>query len=145
MQRCVTCAATLINADAHPIVLSRKPFMTQKPIKATKHKRASPPVVLADLRNIGPAALSDFAVLGIETLAQLQACDPDVLYQELQLRTAKRHDPCVWDVFAAAIHEAKTGEAQNWWQFTAARKARQASGTFMSTYEAQHAQLLSTD
>ncbi len=85
---------------------------------------------LSDLRNVGKAALSDFAVLGIETVEQLADCDPDTLYGELQVRTGARHDPCVWDVFAATIHEARTGEAMNWWTFTPERKKRQAAGTF---------------
>jgi Pathogenicity locus len=85
---------------------------------------AKPAVALRDLRNIGPAALADFAVLEITTVAQLSLCDPDILYAELQKRTNKRHDPCVWDVLAAAIHQARTGEAKNWWAFTPLRKAR---------------------
>ena len=55
------------------------------------------------LRDVGPAARADLAVLGITNLEQLVASDPDHLYVELQARTARRHDPCVWDVFAAAL------------------------------------------
>ncbi len=33
------------------------------------------------------------------------------------------HDPCVLDVFAAAIHAARTGEAIPWWDFSDRRKA----------------------
>lgn len=79
---------------------------------------------LSELRNVGPAALGDFALLGIETVAQLAMCEADVLFHDLQTRTGKRQDPCVWDVFAATIHQAKTGEALNWWAFTAERKTR---------------------
>jgi hypothetical protein len=39
-------------------------------------------------------------------------------------------DPCVWDVFAAAIHQARTGESRDWWTFTPERKRRQALGEF---------------
>ena len=85
---------------------------------------ASTATDLSDLRNVGPAALRDFAVLGIETRAQLATADADELYARLQLLTNTRHDPCVWDVFAAAIHQARTGEARNWWSFTKIRKAR---------------------
>jgi hypothetical protein len=87
-------------------------------------------VQLSDLRNVGKATLGDFAVLGIMSVEQLSACDPDTLYREIQIRTAQRHDPCVWDVFAAAIHQARTGEAKNWWAFTPVRKARVAAGDF---------------
>jgi hypothetical protein len=82
------------------------------------------------LRNVGPAARKDFAVLKIDTLEALAACDPDDLYHRLQVETGIRHDPCVWDVFAAAIHQARTGEARNWWAFTPIRKERQAQGDF---------------
>ena len=80
--------------------------------------------MLKDLRNVGPAALADFKLLGIANIAQLKTCNADDLYQRLQTITNSVHDPCVWDVFAAAIHQAKTGEAKNWWAFTAERKAR---------------------
>ena len=79
---------------------------------------------LKDLRNVGPAALSDFKLLGISTVAQLKSCGPDELYQRLQIITNSPQDPCVRDVFAAAIHQAKTGEARNWWAFTAERKVK---------------------
>ena len=79
---------------------------------------------LKDLRNVGPAALADFKLLGISTVAQLKSSDPDELYQRLQIITKSAHDPCVRDVFAAAIHQAKTGEAKNWWAFTAERKVK---------------------
>jgi hypothetical protein len=82
---------------------------------------------LKDLRNVGKAALADFAILGIETVQQLASCEPEELYQTLQTRTGTRHDPCVWDVFAATIHEARTGEARDWWKFTPDRKRRQAA------------------
>lgn len=85
---------------------------------------------LADLRNIGKAALADFAVLGIETVPQLAEQEPDTLYLALCQKTRQRHDPCVHDVFAAAIHQARTGEARDWWRFTPQRKSRQQDGTF---------------
>jgi Pathogenicity locus len=87
-------------------------------------------VKLSDLRNVGKAALADFAVLGIDSVEQLSACNPDTLYCDLQSRTHQRHDPCVWHVFAATVHQAQTGEALNWWEFTAIRKARMAADDF---------------
>jgi nucleotidyltransferase/DNA polymerase involved in DNA repair len=82
---------------------------------------------LGDLRNVGKATLSDFVVLGIETVDQLTTCDAKTLYKMLQDRTGLRHDPCCEDVFAAAIHEAKTGEALDWWVFSKQRKAALAA------------------
>lgn len=88
------------------------------------------PDQLTRLRNVGKAALADFDLLGVTSVRQLAEQDADALYLRLCAATGRRHDPCVHDVFAAAIHQAKTGEALNWWAFTPARKARQASGGF---------------
>lgn len=73
---------------------------------------------------MGPAIRLDFTLLGIETVAQLAASEPDDLYVRLQELTAKDQDPCVWDTFAAAVHQARTGEAMPWWKWTAVRKGR---------------------
>lgn len=85
---------------------------------------------LSDLRNIGRAMLADFKLLKISSVAQLASCSADELYARLQEVSQTRHDPCVWDTFAAAIHQAKTGEALDWWHFTAQRKRRQAAKQF---------------
>jgi nucleotidyltransferase/DNA polymerase involved in DNA repair len=96
-------------------------------VARTLHAERDP---LARLKNVGKAALADFKILGISTISQLAAQDADALYARLCETTRQRHDPCVHDVFTAAIHQAKTGEAVNWWAYTPARKARQAAGTF---------------
>lgn len=85
---------------------------------------------LASLRNVGKAVLADFKVLGIETVAQLAKQNADGLYTDLCRKTGVRHDPCVHDVFAATIHEARTGEPVNWWVYTRVRKERQLAGAF---------------
>lgn len=77
---------------------------------------------LASLRNVGPATLKDLEILGITSLEQLAHANPTELYQRLQKITATKHDPCVWDVFAAIIHEAKTGQKTNWFEWTSLRK-----------------------
>lgn len=94
-----------------------------------KPKPATDP--LLQLRNIGKAMRADFELLGIDSIKQLARCDADELYARIQSLTHTRHDPCVWDTYAAAIHQAKTGEALAWWEFTKVRKARQARGEFM--------------
>lgn len=97
-----------------------------------KRGRADP---FKGLRNVGPAARADLAVLGITNLLQLAKSDPDELYVRLQVETCKRHDPCVWDVFAAAIHQARTGEPRDWWTFTPERKKHQAQGNFPDRFK----------
>ncbi len=85
---------------------------------------------LLTLANVGPATRRDFALLGINSVAALAKHQPDKLYARLNVLTGRRHDPCVWDTFAATIHQAKTGEAKPWWRWTAERKRRMALGDF---------------
>jgi hypothetical protein len=75
------------------------------------------------LKNVGKATLGDLKLLGIDSVEELALQDPTFLFQELERLTNSRQDPCVWDVFAAIIHEAKTGEATDWWAWTEKRKA----------------------
>lgn len=83
---------------------------------------------LSDLRNVGKATLGDLELLGIASVENLALQDPTYLFYELERRTQQRQDPCVWDVFASIIHEAITGDATNWWNWTAQRKALQKNG-----------------
>jgi len=77
---------------------------------------------LRDLKNVGKATLGDLTLLGINSVEDLARQDPTQLFHELEKRTKCRQDPCVWDVFAAIIHEASTGEATAWWEWSAKRK-----------------------
>jgi nucleotidyltransferase/DNA polymerase involved in DNA repair len=79
---------------------------------------------LLTLKNVGPATYQALCELGIHSIGQLAQADPDELYQRLQIIIQKKQDPCVWDIFAAIIHEAKTDEKTPWWQWTKVRKAR---------------------
>lgn len=83
---------------------------------------------LEDLDSVGPATLGDFEVLGIRSVSQLARCSPDVLYKRLCVLTQTRHDPCVWDVFACAIAQARDpklpSEQRRWWYWTKVRKAK---------------------
>lgn len=79
---------------------------------------------LLQLMNVGKATLSDLHQLNIYTVQQLAQANASELFNRLQCITGKKQDPCVWDVFAAIIHEAKTGEKTKWWQWTQIRKSR---------------------
>jgi nucleotidyltransferase/DNA polymerase involved in DNA repair len=80
---------------------------------------------LLQLHNVGKATLQDLQLLGIDSIEALKHANADTLYRRIQEITGQKHDPCVWDVFAAIIHEAQTGEKQPWWQWTQLRKSRQ--------------------
>ena len=84
---------------------------------------------LGDLKNAGKQTLKDLVILKITTVEELSRQDPTFLFQELERRTGHKQDPCVWDVFAAIIHQAKTGHATNWWKWTKKRKELQKEGT----------------
>lgn len=79
---------------------------------------------LLELRNVGKAVAQDLQLLGIEKIEQLKKENPDRLYQKLQHITGKKQDPCVWDTFAAIIHEANTGEKLPWWHWSKIRKSK---------------------
>jgi hypothetical protein len=96
----------------------------------SKTGKNTSPQGLAALRNIGKAMLADLRMLGIGSIDQLARQDADDLYVRLCVLIGKRQDRWVHDTFTAAIHQAQTGEARDWWTFSPARKARQANGEF---------------
>ena len=85
---------------------------------------------LADFRSVGPATLADFRILGITSAAQLRRADADRLFAKLCRVTGKTYDPCVRDVFAAAIAQAKDPqlpeEQRDWWYWSRLRKRAHA-------------------
>lgn len=78
---------------------------------------------LQELPNIGPAMAGDLVRLGVRSVDDLSRRDPHRLYDDLSGLDGVRHDPCVLDTFAAAIHCARTGESVPWWQFSRKRKS----------------------
>lgn len=81
---------------------------------------------LSDLVSIRPAALKDFKLLEISDVAELAKQDPIELYERLSSITNSYQDPCVLDVFKAAIEQAKNPnlaqEKRNWWYWSRVRK-----------------------
>ncbi len=80
---------------------------------------------LQQIPNVGPATARDLIRLGITEVAQLADRDPDVMYQGLCTLDGTRHDPCVRDVFAAAVCYARGEPARPWWHFSRQRLARE--------------------
>jgi len=80
-------------------------------------------VRLTDIPNIGPAMARDLTLLGIEQPEQLRGRDPYRLYDDLCRITGQRQDPCVLDVFIAAVRFMEGAPARPWWHYTAERKA----------------------
>lgn len=77
---------------------------------------------------MGPAALADFRLLGITRVADLKDQRASDLYEHLCAMTKSRHDPCVEDVFKAAIEQAKNPNLDsrkgNWWYWSRVRREK---------------------
>ena len=58
---------------------------------------------LKSLPNIGEAIARNLQIIGIEHPQQLVGENPLYLYDELCKITAKKHDPCVIDVFMSVV------------------------------------------
>jgi hypothetical protein len=87
---------------------------------------------LRDLTGIGKAMLADFAAVGIGTVDQLAAADPNELYERLCKVTGIQHDICCLDVFRCAVAQARDPdlleEQRNWWYWSRLRKNNGARG-----------------
>lgn len=73
---------------------------------------------LEDLPNIGKSIANDLRLIGIDHPAELIGKDAIDLYERLNRATGKRQDPCVIDVFMAAVHFMEGGDPLPWWSFT---------------------------
>ncbi len=89
---------------------------------ARKATRASLAVRLEDVPNVGPSIAADFRRLGISRPSDLAGKDPVRLYRALCRKTGSRQDPCVLDVFLAAVRFMDGAPARPWWAYTAERK-----------------------
>ncbi len=81
---------------------------------------------LEQLPNVGKATAGDFRALGIDMPAQLVGRDPYALYDALCAVTGKYHDPCMIDVFIAAVRFMEGAPKTPWWHYTPERKAHLA-------------------
>ena|SRR5215217_7905615 len=79
---------------------------------------------LQQIPNVGPKRAGELLKLGVRSLEDAAGKDPEDMYYELCAIDAKRHDPCVRDVFAAVVSYANGGPARPWWEFIPQRKAR---------------------
>jgi nucleotidyltransferase/DNA polymerase involved in DNA repair len=81
---------------------------------------------LRALISVGPATRRDFERLGIRSVSQLARENPAGLYARLNRLTGQRHDPCVVDVFCAAVAQARDSrlpaEQCRWWWWSRKRK-----------------------
>ncbi len=79
---------------------------------------------LEDLPNVGPVVASKLRLISIYTPSDLVGRDPYQMFEELNARTAGRHDPCLLDVFIAVTRHVSGKPARPWWSYTAERKEK---------------------
>jgi hypothetical protein len=83
---------------------------------------------LKDLVSIGPAMLRDFDLLGVHSVAELARQSPRRMYARLNRVSGQRQDPCILDVFRAAVAQARNprlpAEQCQWWYWSRRRKQR---------------------
>jgi len=77
---------------------------------------------LEDLPNIGKAIAMNLRLIGIDHPEKLIGKNPFKLYEALCLKTGKRQDPCVLDVYMAVVSFMEGGDPLPWWSFTEERK-----------------------
>lgn len=97
-------------------------------MRLTRTERAPRVTGLRSLMNIGPAIEGYLVGLGVRSIRELAKQEADTLYRRLQHRWGRPVDPCLYDTFCAAIHDARTGEKTPWHAWTAERKRREAAG-----------------
>ncbi len=84
-------------------------------------------VELQSIPYVGKATAEDLVRLGVRGIKDLAGRDAMGMYEQISTLDGVRHDPCVIDVFMAAVEYAKTGSCQAWWKYTPLRKAMLAS------------------
>jgi hypothetical protein len=77
---------------------------------------------LEQIPNVGPAIAADLRLIGVACPGDLLGRDPYGMYDELCRVTGIRHDPCVIDVFIAAVRFMAGEPAKPWWKYTPERK-----------------------
>ena len=84
---------------------------------------------LQQIPNVGPAIESDMRLIGVRSPQDLLGKDPYEMYECLCEITGERHDPCVIDVFIAAVRFMAGEPAKPWWKYTSERKRTLAAKT----------------
>lgn len=77
---------------------------------------------LLDIPNVGPAIAKKLRLLGLQSPAQLPGQDPYQMYSALCECTGTPHDPCVIDVFIAAVRFMEGDAPKKWWAYSSERK-----------------------
>ncbi len=77
---------------------------------------------LQQIPNIGPSIAANLRLIGLSSPQDLLGKDPYTMYDDLCHTTECRQDPCVIDVFIAAVRFMAGEPAKPWWKYTPERK-----------------------
>ena len=77
---------------------------------------------LEKIPNVGPAIAANLRLIGVLSPEDLLGKDPYMMHEDLCRITGVRHDPCVIDVFIAAVRFMAGEPAKPWWKYTPERK-----------------------
>ena len=77
---------------------------------------------LEDIPNVGPSIAANLRLIGVTSPQDLLGKDPYTMYDDLCDTTGVRHDPCVIDVFIAAVRFMAGEPSKPWWKYTPERK-----------------------
>ncbi len=81
---------------------------------------------LEDLVSVGPSTRDQLNSLGVRSVKDLARREPEALYRKLCRKTKQRVDPCVLDVYRAAVAQARNpalpDEQRVWWYWSRVRK-----------------------
>lgn len=77
---------------------------------------------LRDIPNVGPRTEGDLHRIGITRPGQLIGKDGFKLYDKVCRKDGELHDPCLIDVFLAAVDYMEGAPKRGWWWYTPRRK-----------------------
>ena len=82
---------------------------------------------LQQIPNVGPSIAAKLRQIGISSPHDLVGKDPYAIFEQLCRTTGVRHDPCLLDVFIAAVRFMAGEPAKPWWTYTPERKRQLAA------------------
>ncbi len=103
-----------------------RPSPTTNPqlrVRKMKSSKTTAQQSLESIPNVGQAIAAKLKQLGYTAPQDLAGQDPYEMYHTLCEQETKRFDPCLLDVFIAAVSFSEGKPAKPWWKFTAQRKA----------------------
>jgi hypothetical protein len=82
---------------------------------------------LQQIPNVGPSIAANLRLIDVLSPHDLLGKDPYTMYDALCHTTGVRHDPCVIDVFIAAVRFMAGEPSRPWWKYTPERKRQIAA------------------